>query len=228
MANEHLDDHELGELVKKWIMVNGPAIVVGIVLGAVGLSGWRFWESYQLDAKFEAARDYQQLVSELEGDDAQATTARLSEFSSENRNPGYQGLAALQLASKAVEDRNLEEAAQLYRVAIESAEPKALRQVAGLRLARVQLQAGQLEEARITVDRFDVIGFKAMAAQIRGDILHAQGDRDGAREAYQLAIDNGSSNAAVLQMKVDDLAPLVVSEEPLEPEATEATEDNNS
>ena len=105
MANEHLDDHELGELVKKWIIENGPAIVVGIVLGAIGLSGWRYWETYQLDAKYEAAREYQQLVSELEADGAQATTARLNAFTSEHRSPGYQGLAALQLAAKAVKCR---------------------------------------------------------------------------------------------------------------------------
>ena len=48
--------------------------------------------------------------------------------------------------------------------------------------------------------------FRGEFAKLRGDLALAQGDEAAAREAYLEAVDNGVSNLALVQMKLDDLA----------------------
>ena len=210
MSNEVYDDYEQAEIVKKWISENGLAIGMGITMGLSGLFGWQYWQDYQFEQRIAAAYGYEQLVAELESG-GEGSSGALENFNSVHSNSAYDGLAALQLAGNAVENRNMEEAASLYKVASESAKPQELRVIAGLRLARVQLQMGQLQLALATVDRFDTEGFSAMAAEIRGDILLSQGDRSGAWSAYQFALDKlaaGTGDRDLLQMKIDDLTPV--------------------
>lgn len=209
MSNEVYDDYEQAEIVKKWIRENGLAIGMGVAMGLSGLFGWQYWQDYQYKQKIAAAHGYKRLVAELEAG-GDPSTGALEKFNTAHSNSVYGGLAALQLAGKAVASMNLDEAAALYKAASESAEPQEIRVIAGLRLARVQLQTGQLQLALATVDRFDSDGFSAMAAEIRGDILLAQGDRSGAWSAYGFALENlaaGAGDRDLLQMKVDDLTP---------------------
>ncbi len=207
MRNEYYDDYEQAEAVKKWLKENGLAIFTGIALGLGALFGWRYWEGYAAGKRAEAARAYEQLVADL-GAGREASAEVLESFRKEHQNAAFIGLAALELSAKAISERNLDEAMRLLEIASQSAEPPAMRQVAGLRLARVQLQAGQIDRSLATIDRFDDGGFAALAAEIRGDALLAKGDREGAREAYRYALDNLSGgDRSVLQMKLDDLTP---------------------
>ncbi len=209
MRNEYYDDFEQAEAVKKWLKENGLAIVTGIALGLGALFGWRYWESYSAERTAEAARAYNQLVADL-GAGREATAEVLQAYRDDYGNPAFVGLASLELSRKAIEERNLDEAMRLLELASREAEPAAMRQVAGMRLARLQMQVGQLDQALATIERFEGAGFDALAAEIRGDVLLAKGDRDGAREAYRYALDNARAGERnLLQMKLDDLAPRV-------------------
>ncbi|MEM6576273.1 MAG: tetratricopeptide repeat protein [Pseudomonadota bacterium] len=206
MRNEYYDDHEQGEAVKQWLKTNGLSIFFGIALGIGGLYGWRFWQANELAGREQAANAYQQLLTDLEGD-VEATREVLDQFTSTNDNAAYATLAAFSLAGKAVEERNFTEAVALLEFAEQSGAPEALKPVAGLRKARVLVQTGQLPEALAAVNRHDRDEHRGLAAEIRGDILLAQGDENGAREAYQTALDNlAGRDRSMLQMKLDDLA----------------------
>lgn len=232
MSNEVYDDYEQAEIVKKWIRENGLAIGMGIAMGLSGLFGWQYWKDYQYQQKIGAAQGYVRIIAELQ-EGGEASTDALDNFNTAHSDSAYAGLVALQLAGKAVANLNLEEAANLYKAAAETAEPQEIRVIAGLRLARVQLQMGQLQLALATVDRFDSEGFSATAAEIRGDILLAQGDRSGAWSAYQFALDGmtaGAGDRDLLQMKIDDLTPASVEVEalPETPEIPDAGENGET
>ncbi len=207
MRNEYYDEHEQAEAVKQWIKDNGLSIFAGIALGMGALFGWRSWQSSLEAGRVEAAQGYEQLVSRLDQGE-EATFDVVNGFLAEYDNAAFATLAALKAAQLAVEARNLDEASRLLTYAAEQGEPPQVRQVAGLRLARVQLQTGQLDLAAATVDQHDGPGFEGIAAEIRGDILLAQGDAQGAREAYQAALDNGAGDRGLLDMKLNDLAML--------------------
>jgi predicted negative regulator of RcsB-dependent stress response len=56
----------------------------------------------------------------------------------------------------------------------------------------------------------DTNGFTSEYEELKGDVLLAQGDRPGARRAYQTAIEKaprGSSYLPALTMKRDNLGP---------------------
>ncbi|MDX1569557.1 MAG: tetratricopeptide repeat protein [Xanthomonadales bacterium] len=205
MANEHLDDYEQAEAVKKWLRENGGAIVMGVAIGLGGLYGWQYFQSYQVEQKYEAAAGYAALVANLEQD--QPAPGALDEFRNAYGSDSYAALAGLQLAQDAVEAGDLDQAIEILRRTTEFAEPEPMRNIAGLRLARVQLAAGRHAEALASIDRWGTGKFEALGAEIRGDVLYAQGDRAGAREAYQFALNNleAGGDRNLLQMKIDDL-----------------------
>jgi len=83
-----------------------------------------------------------------------------------------------------------------------------LRDVARLRVARLQVQAGNTDAALETLRKVTGKGFRSYVAELKGDILVGQHKTDEAREAYQAAAaaaDEGEPQP-VLQMKIIDLA----------------------
>jgi predicted negative regulator of RcsB-dependent stress response len=94
--------------------------------------------------------------------------------------------------------------------AMNNASETQVRHSARLRLARLHLDQGEPAAALALADIKDTDGFASEYAEIRGDVLLAQGDRDGARRAYQTAIEKitrSSSYLQVLTMKRDNLGP---------------------
>ncbi len=75
------------------------------------------------------------------------------------------------------------------------------------RLARAQFAAEQYEEALATIEGTDNTGsFGAIFTELKGDILLAQGNREGAREAYLAAREmNQQGRSGILELKLSDL-----------------------
>ena len=96
------------------------------------------------------------------------------------------------------------------RWAADNATDPGTRHSARLRLARLLAVDGELDAALALINIQDTAGFESSYAELRGDLLAAKGDRQGAREAYKVAIeqlDPGSAYLPVLNMKLDDLGP---------------------
>jgi predicted negative regulator of RcsB-dependent stress response len=75
-------------------------------------------------------------------------------------------------------------------------------------MARILVSDGKLSEAEEVVGGAAADSFRGEFAELRGDIARARGDHAAARAAYQEALDNQVSNAAFVQMKLDDLPPV--------------------
>ena len=75
------------------------------------------------------------------------------------------------------------------------------------RLARAQFAAGQYDDALATIEAAgNADAFDAILTELRGDILLAQGDRDGAREAYLAAREQSQQGrSGILELKLSDL-----------------------
>ena len=93
------------------------------------------------------------------------------------------------------------------------------------RLARVQLDLGEHDKALATVADANSGSFKALFAEIRGDVLLAQGKDSEARAAYQLAADNlipeQAGRRPLLEMKINDLQSTPVAGSATAPAAEE-------
>ncbi|MGD8346710.1 MAG: tetratricopeptide repeat protein [Lysobacterales bacterium] len=206
---ETYNAHDQGEVVKKWLKENGSAIVIGLVLAFGGLFGFKQWQTWQETSRERASYEFavmEQLLSENQMDVAMSNFQTLRDDYS---GSPYASLAALQMARARVEVNQPDLAIGLYDFVIENGYPKALRVVARERLARVLLDQGQPEEALATLEGAeDISGFEARYAEVRGDILLAQGRQEEAIDAYRAALDEleeGVGDRSLLVIKLESL-----------------------
>lgn len=195
------------EAIKKWWKENGLAVVMGIVLGVGGLVGWRSWTTYQDNQGAAASILYEQMMGRAAGGDRRGAMDVAEHLAAEYGGTGYADLARLSLARMSYRDGDVAGAVAQLEVVRDEAEIDELKQVAALRLARLRLDEGDLDGAQAVIAGSAAEAFAGVRDEIQGDILAARGDRAGARNAYQRALEltTNDSGRVLLQMKLDDL-----------------------
>ena len=133
------------EAIKRFWKENGTALIIGAVLGFGGLLGWRYYNDSQLAAKEEASFAYEKATQQLVKGEAGFSEAKT--FLDDHSDTGYATLMALELAQQAIERKDLKEAAMQLTFVADNANLSAIRSVAQLRLARIQIEQGELENA---------------------------------------------------------------------------------
>lgn len=197
-----------GEKVKAWIRSNGPSLFAGLVLGVGILLGFQWWSGYKQERAAAASALFTQMLTQEQqgaGELARGTADRLMQ---EYARTPYAGKAALVAARVAFEAKEVSAAQSYLQWAMTQGREEATRHSARLRLARILLDQGKIDEALqlVHVERYD--GFRAEYEELRGDLLARQGKLAEARAAYTAALERlraGSPYARVLQMKLDDL-----------------------
>lgn len=194
------------EAIKSWWQENGKSIIAGVVIGFVGLFGWRYYNSYVQQQSETSAAEYQQTM-QLLAEQHEKGFEPVAKFIANHSNDTYGDLAALQLSAEAVKANKFELAVeQLRRVAEHGADDE-FKPVAGVRLARVLLAMNKPADALKALESVTAEQYKATVAEVRGDALLASAQPDKAREAYAAALQAGKNGVnPVLQMKLDDLA----------------------
>lgn len=199
------NENEQVDALRRFFANNGKALVVGVVLGVGALAGWRFWSNHQDGSFRETSAAYQQVTSALDASKPNTLDA-VSKFASENSNT-YGALAALDLAKQYVDQNQLDKAAAQLQTGLKATQDANLLAVLNLRLARIQLQQKQADEAIKTLDAVKGEGWTAIVADIRGEALLSKGDAQGAREAWSKGIASEASPALkeMMQMKMNNL-----------------------
>lgn len=200
---EYATEEQQVEAIKRFWKENGVAIIVGAALGLGGLWGWRYYNESQIAAQEQASATYQQVVEKLGQEDA--AYGKALEFVNTNTESSYAVLTAFQLAQQAVERKDLDEAAKQLEIAAKGADSKPVQAIANLRLARVQVEQAQLEQALITLEQVSDPAFSGQVDEIKGDVFLAQSLFDKARAAYSSALEKNANNT-LLKMKLDNLA----------------------
>ena len=98
------------------------------------------------------------------------------------------------MAKEAVTDNRLDEAKARLEWVVQNASIDAYKQVANLRLAQLALDSGDVDGASTQLSNLappadDEAAFAGSYYALRGDIAHAQGNAEAAREAYEKALD---------------------------------------
>lgn len=199
------NENEQVDALRRFFANNGKALVVGVVLGVGALAGWRFWSNHQDGSFRETSAAYQQVTSALDASKPNTLDA-VSKFASENSNT-YGALAALDLAKQYVDQNQLDKSAAQLQTGLKATQDANLLAVLNLRLARIQLQQKQADEAIKTLDAVKGEGWTAIVADIRGEALLSKGDAQGAREAWSKGIASEASPALkeMMQMKMNNL-----------------------
>jgi len=197
------------EAIKGYWQENGNMIIAGIVLGFAGFIGFNFYKDNVLEQEVAVSDSYQTLIENSTKDKA-AFAENAQKFISENANTSYASLTALALAKEAADKKDWQAAQTQLTTALNSAPTEGIKGIASLRLARVQIQLEQYEEALTTLAKPLPASFTAAIEEVKGDTYLLQGKKELARNAYQAAIAaDGLASSPNLQMKLDDLATAV-------------------
>lgn len=200
-------DAEQVEKLKAWLKENGASIVLGIIIGVGGIGGYNYWQRMQETAAAEASSHFSQVMSALENGNEVELELHAGILIEEYADSDYALLARLALARKHVADGAFDEAGQALQQVVGSAAQKPLAHIARLRLAAVQIQQQQFEQALATLAVEFPPEFEARVEELRGDALALQGKVSEAIEAYRNAQsgDPGPANAEFIRHKLDDL-----------------------
>jgi predicted negative regulator of RcsB-dependent stress response len=215
MAFEVLDEHEQGELVRKWLRANAMSIAIGIAIGLLLIFGYQQWKAREAQTRAEAATQYSAYTAAVDAkrsDDA----GRIAEtLRKDFPKSAYAIFAALRQAELAVGKVDYKSAAADLAWAAESADEPTLKSLIALRQARVSLALGEAETALKQLDQVAKEDYPDLAGELRGDVLAKLGRGDDARAAYTEALshmDPQSPGRSFVEMKLGDLAPTPTAE----------------
>ena len=200
-------DDEQAEVLKKWWLENGRAVVTGIVIGLAVVVGVRYWFQYQKDMSHKASDLYAKVESALANNDPASVLATGQLLLKDYSRTAYASMAGLAMAKEEVAAGKNNLAKDHLQWVVDHADG-GLQHTARLRLARLLVNDGKLNEAEALVGGIKSDGYASAYDELRADIALAKGNATQARELYHLALNEGSSGMSrdFLQMKIDNIA----------------------
>ncbi|MBZ2170027.1 YfgM family protein [Marinobacter sp. F4216] len=205
-------EEEQVQAIKDWWKNNGSSLLIGVGAALAIVFGWQAWQNHQTQQRAEAAAQFANLLNTF-GNQADETAGETVEFVAkslreEHGDSAYAVYGNLILAKQYLLDGETESAIDSLTWAKDQAgDHQALKLVIENRLARAQFDAGQYDEALATIDGVDEAGtFAPIFSELRGDILLAKGDSEGAKKAYLAAREaSPEGRSGILELKLSDL-----------------------
>lgn len=207
MAFEEYDDYEQEQLIKEWLNKNWLTIVAGIALGIGGLWGYGQWQMSKTKNIQAAANDFVQIEQLLLLDEVTEAQQMITDYEAKYGANIYVVKARLMVAGKLVEQGDVAAAKNQYQILIDVKPEKSIAEMVRLRLARLLVSEGDYTAALTHLDKVQSNAYQTIVEEIIGDVYLAQGDTNKAKDAYQLALNEGEgySGRQIVEMKLADV-----------------------
>jgi predicted negative regulator of RcsB-dependent stress response len=182
-----LQEQEQLDALKAFWKKQGNLITWTLVLVLGAFAAWNYWQYWQREQGFKSGAMFDELERAALAGDADKAARVFGDMKTQFPNTAFTQQGGL-LAAKAQFDKGQPDNARasLAWVAENGVEDE-IRTVARLRMAAIQADAKQFDEALKTLDLAKSPGFEALVADRRGDVLLLQGKKDEAKAAYQAA-----------------------------------------
>jgi predicted negative regulator of RcsB-dependent stress response len=204
-----LSEIEQWELAKQKMRELWIYVVGGVALGLAGLAAWNWWQDRRETQAETASARYEELLDAFARNDPTRGLTLLEEIKSDYAWTPYPALGSLVAARVQVDANELDKAAASLRFVMENSHDDEVKTIARLRLSRVLSAQGKHDDALALLDAPGAGEFAPRVADIRGDILLAKGDREGALREYLAArtasAGDGSLDLDLLDLKIRDL-----------------------
>ncbi len=200
----HVAEDDDTQRIRAWWKKNGMGIVAGVVIGVVGVGGFKGWQAYTESRALSASDVFQEMLAYDESGAIERAQNSAQTLVQNYRATPYGDLAYLMIAKLATQKGNLSNAMEALTNVMTKSKDPAMRQIARLRLSQVTLLAGDLVRAYELAASNDVGGFDSEYTEVRGDVLFAQRKYAEAAEAYDRALQAlapESSSRALLTSK---------------------------
>jgi predicted negative regulator of RcsB-dependent stress response len=182
-----LEEQEQLDQIKHFWKKYGNLIswVLIVVLG--GYAAWNGYQFWQRDQAAKAAVLFDEVERAVTAGDVVRVERSFADMKDKFGGTHYAHQAAL-LAAKALQAKDKAEAARAaLKWVAEVAPDPAYRDIARLRLSALLLDAGSNDEALAQLTAPFTPAMAGLSADLRGDVLHAKGQKTEAVAAYQTA-----------------------------------------
>jgi predicted negative regulator of RcsB-dependent stress response len=209
---DYLSEKEQWERVTRWFRENGLWILAGVVVGAIAIFGWQWWNAHVDKVNSEGSAKFEQLQLDLNKGDRTGALILVSELQRDYASTPYVDQAHLAMARVYVDSNELDKAATELQAVTQHSKDKQLALVARVRLARVQIAQQKPDDALATLDGVDPGAFVALFHEVRGDAEFAKGNKPAALTEYRAARTAnmagpgaGGGDTSLLDLKISDL-----------------------
>lgn len=203
-----LEEQEQLDAFKTWWKTNGQKVLIGVGLVIATIAGVQGWKQYQYQQSVAASAKFMTL-GETNASDTKAIQTLAGEIMDQYPSTPYAARAAL-LAAKVnyTNAKDISSAKSQTEWAYKNAREDAVRALAQLQLAAILLEESDYDGALKLMDEKHDSSFDALFADLKGDILVAQGKKSEAKAAYEEAIKKfefGSRYGRYTQHKLESL-----------------------
>lgn len=208
MATLDLQEQEQVDALKAWWKDNGKWVLLALVLGLGGFAAIQGWHGYKAKQETESAALFGELTKQLASRDPKRISDAAAAVTGKYASSAYAPRAALVAAQVNIQANDLAGAKAQLQWVIDHADEDGLKNVARLKLASVLLDEKNYADALKLLDAPHADSYAALYADIKGDVLNAQGKSEEARASYQQAYnktDIKSTYRNLIQMKLDAL-----------------------
>lgn len=208
MAALDLQEQEQFEALKAWWHENRKQVLAVLLIVVVAVGGWRGWQYYHYKQASEAAALFQQFINQMESNDAKRVNDAAAAVMDKFASTAYAPRAALLAAKVNEQVKDAGRAKTQLQWVIDHADEDSLKDVARLRLAAILLDEKDYAASLKLLEAAHPASFDGLYADLRGDVLNAQGKVDEAKSAYKLAYEKTDASSMyrnLIQIKLDAL-----------------------
>ena len=181
------EQERIAEL-KAWWEDNRWYVFGSIAAALIAFGGYRGWQHWSAQQAEDAAAMFKPVAEAAKAKDAAKIAAAAQPLLDKHPRSYFASEAGLVMAKAAFDAGNLDEARKRLEWVVDHGVDEH-RGVARMRLAAVLMEQKKYDEALKVLDGNKDDAFVALAADLRGDIMLAQGRLDEARAAYKLAME---------------------------------------
>jgi predicted negative regulator of RcsB-dependent stress response len=203
-----LEEQEQIAKFKDWWNQYGTRVITVVVACLITILAFQGWRYYRVQQAVSAGVLYQQLEQAGVANDHKRVRDIALQIIGKYGVTAYASLASFNAARASAESGDLAGAKTHLKWIVDNAREDEFRDLARLRLATVLLDEKNYPEALALAETKVAESFVGIYADLRGDILVAQGKPAEARAAYQLALDKSEAQSpyrSMLQAKRDAL-----------------------
>lgn len=201
-----LEEQEQIDALKAWWRQNGRIVIIAVIAALIGGGAVAAWKRHQAGQVEQAAQVFAAVEKGLRGNDPKQLKEAATKVMDQYGGTAYGALAALAYAKASFQEGDLKSAGEKLQWAIEHAKDDETQATARLRLAAVRLDEKKYDEALRLLQEKHPESFTGMFADLRGDVLLAQGKTAEAKAAYKEALDKLPQEGTyrlLVQAKID-------------------------
>lgn len=208
MSTLDLQEQEQVDALKAWWKENGKWLIAVVILAIAALGAVQYWRSYQAKQAAEASTLYLEVLKQVDSNDPKRINDAVDALVAKYSGTAYAPRAQLLAAQANAQVKDVARAKTQLQWVIDHASETGLQDTARLKLASSLLDEKDYPGAMKLLDAAHPDAFVGLYADLKGDVLSAQGKTEEARAAYKQAFEKTDARSAyrnLIQLKLDAL-----------------------